>query len=195
LSASLATHGWYVVRGLLDPDERLALQRRCDDVLDRVRADWSETGHSTPRIRLDVPEVYSLFARPRVVTLLPRDIVRLEAVHYYHEQTKKDWNGDWHRDDGDREVHVRVALVAEDCLAIVPGSHLRADTGEELHIRKGADRASDAMPNATRIVLDAGDACIFDACTIHRATYRREPVRRTIDAVFVRRATPRDLRR
>ena len=106
--------------------------------------------------------------------------------HYYHEQTKKDWDGDWHRDEG--EVHVRVALEDDDCLEIVPASHLRPSTPEELAIQKGADRASGAMPNAQRVVLQAGDLCVFEAATIHRAVYRCAPIRRTIDAVYGGRA-------
>jgi hypothetical protein len=46
-------------------------------------------------------------------------------------------------------------------------------------------RATSEMPNAVRIELSAGSGCVFHAWTVHRATYRREPVRRTIDAVFV----------
>src|SRR5262249_19502017 len=107
-------------------------------------------------------EAYELFGERRVVALLPRDVVRLKTVHYYHEQTKKDWDGLWHRDPG--EVHVRIALEDDDCLEIVPGS---------------------GSPQP--IALQAGDACVFDAATLHRATYRREPIRRTIDAVYLRR--------
>jgi hypothetical protein len=184
LSTTLAADGFVIVRGFLDDERRRALRGACDSALARVRESWRETGHSTPRITLDVGAAYELFADPRVLALLPIGIVRLRTVHYYHEQTKKDWDGDWHRDEG--EVHVRVALEEDDCLEIVPGSHLRPSTREELLIQKGADRASPAMPNALRIVLGAGDLCVFEAATIHRAVYRCEPIRRTIDAVYGR---------
>jgi hypothetical protein len=124
---------------------------------------------------------------------------RVKKIDYYHEQTLHDWEGDWHRDsqftesDPERErtlvmsttsVHLRVALEHDDRLELVPGSHLRGDTSEELRIRKGARRASAEMPGATRVVLHAGDACIFHAWSIHRATYQRAPLRRTIDLLF-----------
>jgi hypothetical protein len=184
--ATLAAQGYAIARGFLDDERRRALRAACDEALARVRDVWSETGHTTPRITLDVAAAYELFADARVIALLPIGIARLRTVHYYHEQTKKDWNGDWHRDEG--EVHVRVALEDDDCLEIVPASHLRPSTPDELRIQKGADRASDAMPNARRIVLAAGDLCVFEAATIHRALYRREPMRRTIDAVYAGRA-------
>lgn len=72
------------------------------------------------------------------------------------KQTKRDWDDDWHRDsqfgqpDPELEcrriltttsVHVRVALEDDDRLEIVPGSHRRWDTPEELQIRKGSKRA------------------------------------------------------
>jgi len=124
---------------------------------------------------------------------------RVKKIDYYHEQTLHDWEGDWHRDsqftesDPERErtlvlsttsVHLRVALEHDDRLELVPGSHLRWDTSEELGIRKGARRASAEMPGATRVVLHAGDACIFHAWSIHRATYLRAPLRRTIDLLY-----------
>jgi hypothetical protein len=124
---------------------------------------------------------------------------RLKKLDYYHEQTQHDWNGDWHRDsqfterDQEREralvvgttaVHLRVAFEPDDRLELVEGSHLRWDTDEELRIRKGAQRASADMPHAVRIALSPGDACVFHAWAIHRATYQRRPLRRTLDALY-----------
>jgi len=89
---------------------------------------------------------------------------------------------------------VRVAFEDDDRVEIVPASHARWDTDEAFRLRKGSDRASNRMPGAERIVLRAGDACAFHAWSIHRATYRRAPIRRTLDllyaAVRARRAWP-----
>jgi hypothetical protein len=124
---------------------------------------------------------------------------RLQKTDYYHEQTVRDWDGDWHRDsqfnqvDTEHErtrvltttaVHVRVALHADDRLEIVPGSHRRWDSEAELAARKGARRASAHMPQATRITLGVGDVCVFHAWSIHRGTYRRTPRRRTLDSLY-----------
>jgi ectoine hydroxylase-related dioxygenase (phytanoyl-CoA dioxygenase family) len=124
---------------------------------------------------------------------------RVKKSDYYHEQTRRDWDGDWHRDsqfletEPEREralissttsVHVRVAFEPDDRLELVPGSQLRWDTPEELRVRKGNQRAAPAMPRAVRVVLRAGEACIFHAWSIHRATYRRTPLRRTLDSLY-----------
>jgi hypothetical protein len=204
--------GFFIVPAFVDEAQRADLRRVCDPVLHSARAVSHETGHSTPRISLlaDIDatsaESIATFFSSRVVCQLLEGLSlldepeapRLKDLHYYHEQTKQEWDGDWHRDsqlgrpDPEIErniistttVHVRVALEDDDRLEIVPGSHVRWDTPEELRIRKGASRATPEMPNAVRIDLRAGDGCIFHAWTIHRATYRREPPRRTLDAVY-----------
>ncbi|WP_437741476.1 phytanoyl-CoA dioxygenase family protein [Sorangium sp. So ce1504] len=215
--------GFFIMRAFLDVAERAELRCACDAALLRTRALSRETGHSTPRISLltdgatcfqDDPcalELISAFVGSRRVCELlaglsragagegEEDAPRLKDAHYYHEQTRRDWDGDWHRDSqfgqSDPEieraivatttsVHFRVALEDDDRLEIVPGSHARWDTPDELRIRRGADRTTPDMPNAARVALRAGDACIFHAWSIHRATYLRAPPRRTIDALY-----------
>lgn len=211
-AAELRARGFSVLPRFLDEAERRRLQATCDAVLAATRAIRRGAGHSTPRISIladgdlaAAEEVARFFASARVCALLdavapPRAATPvLKDVHYYHEQTSGDWEGDWHRDsqlrrpDTDAEqalirtteiVHLRVAFATDDRLEIVPGSHARWDTPEELAIRKGADRATARMPGAVRIALRAGDGCLFHAWSIHRATYRREPVRRTLDAIY-----------
>jgi hypothetical protein len=201
------------------------MRRACDAVLASSRENCAETSHSTPRISLLtqassfehgtalLAPIVAFAGSARVCALLEAigagdeaGAPQLKDAHYYHEQTKRDWDGDWHRDsqfaraDPDLErqliasswsVHVRVALEDDDRLEIVPASHARWDTDEELRIRRGARRASSEMPNATRISLRAGDACLFHAWSIHRATYRRAPVRRTLDLLYASTAPSR----
>ncbi len=213
------TQGYFIVPDFLQASELKQMRNACDVALEGARTKSAETGHTTHRISLFADSSYftadpraleriAAFAgSPRVCALVSGltldcegKIPRLKTIDYYHEQTRHDWDGDWHRDTqfGESDLaneqrratdapsaHVRVALESDDRLEIVPGSHLRWDTPEELAIRKGSDRASSAMPNATRISLRQGDACVFNTASIHRATYRRIPVRRTIDMVFV----------
>lgn len=215
---SFRVHGYVVLPGFVTPTERAELRRACDVALERARAESTENGHTTPKIGLFTERSYfsrrpdaldrltKFVGSARVCALLEGLALdgedgtpHLESADYYHEQTKRDWDGDWHRDsqfgqpDPELErrriltttsVHVRVALEDDDRLEIVPGPHRRWDTPEELQIRKGSKRASSAMPGATRIVLAAGDACLFHAWTIHRATYRRTPSRRTLDSLY-----------
>ena len=210
---------YFVISAFLDPLELRELRRLGDGVLERTRASSSESGHTSPSVSLLADTDYfaerpaalerlmAIFASARVCELLDglssADEVRtprLKRVDYFHEQTRHDWDGDWHRDSqfteqeplrerslvlGTTALHFRVALEHDDRLEIVEGSHRRWDTDEELRIRKGAQRTSAAMPHATRVALRAGDACVFHAWSIHRATYQRSPIRRTLDASFV----------
>jgi hypothetical protein len=207
------SQGLFIVPAFVDEAQRADLRRVCDAALHDARGVSRETGHSTPRISVlwdadpkTAESIATFFCSRQVCQMLDGlslldepPAPRLKDVHYYHEQTKQDWDGDWHRDSQFRRpdlelerkiisttttVHVRVALEDDDRLEIVPGSHSRWDTPEELRIRKGACRATPEMPNAVRIELSAGTGCVFHAWTVHRATYRREPVRRTLDAVF-----------
>jgi hypothetical protein len=215
---SFRVHAYFVVPAFLHPAERGELRRACDIALARARAESTENGHTTPKIGVFTDPSYfshqpgaldrltKFVGSTRVCALLEGlagegedGTPHLKNTDYYHEPTKRDWDGDWHRDsqfgqpDPELErrriltttsVHVRVALEDDDRLEIVPGSHRRWDTPEELQLRKGSKRASSAMPGATRIALKAGDACVFHAWSIHRGTYRRAPLRRTIDSLY-----------
>ncbi|CAN5708195.1 hypothetical protein BH09MYX1_BH09MYX1_01980 [soil metagenome] len=215
---SFRVHGYFALPAFLNPTDLGELRRACDVALDRARAESAENGHSTPKIGLFTELSYfaeqsdalvvlaNFVGSARICALLEglshedEDATpHLENTDYYHEQTKHDWDGDWHRDSqfgqpdpelerrrilGTTSVHVRVALEDDDRLEIVPGSHRRWDTPEELQIRKGSKRTSSAMPGAKRMTLEAGDACIFHAWSIHRATYRRTPLRRTLDSLY-----------
>jgi len=209
---------YFVVPAFLPTVELVELRRACDVVLERVRAESSAKGHTSPSVSLfadhshfaEQPSVLerllTFVASARVCSLLEglpygdeQRIPRLKKSDYYHEQTQHDWDGDWHRDSqfkehepereqalvlGTTTVHLRVALEPDDRLELVEGSHRRWDTDEELGIRKGAKRSRADMPNAVRIALRAGDACVFHAWSIHRATYQRAPLRRTLDCLY-----------
>jgi hypothetical protein len=210
--------GYFVVPALVVGAELSELRHACDLVLEAVRAESTERGHISPSISLfesgqafalkpaPLERLLAFVASARTCALLDGlglhgepSTPRLKKSDYYHEQTRRDWDGDWHRDsqfietNPEREralilattsVHVRVAFEPDDRLEIVPGSQSRWDTPDELRIRKGAKRTEAAMPGATRVILHAGDACVFHAWSIHRATYRCTPLRRTLDSLY-----------
>jgi hypothetical protein len=209
--------GYFVLRGFLGERQRGELRRACDLALERAREASTAYGHDTPNIALFssaehfasepalLEGLVAFVASARVCALFrglaapSTSAPDLKGMHYYHEQSSRDWDGDWHRDsqfgrsdpDVERAValtttalHFRVALAPDDRLEIVPGSHARWDTPEELTLRKGSARSSSSMPNAERVELAAGDACVFHAWSIHRATYRRFPERRTLDCLY-----------
>lgn len=220
---SFSERGFFIVRNYLPAEERIALREACDSVLEQTRSSSGVLGHITPHIELlkcdldDAREslntIVSFASSAKLCSLWqglekPEEsgLPLLKQLVYYHEQTKHDWDGDWHRDsqlglpDLDRErtriltttaVHVRVVLLDDDHLEIVPGSHNRWDTSEELQLRKGPQRTAANMPNTQQLALRAGDACVFHAWSIHRARYRLTPLRRSLDTLYVFRPSPR----
>jgi hypothetical protein len=122
----------------------------------------------------------------------------LRDTQYFHEPSARDHDGAWHR-DGDRPgrmsefdavaprptlLRLRVAFAHDDHLEYVPGSHARDDTPHERIVLQGAVRNGPLPSRAIRTELEPGDACVFDTWGIHRARYRRDRLRRTLDLLF-----------
>ena len=146
-------------------------------------------------------------ANPRVLSIL-KSICNCKLLfhdlQYFFNPLHTSWRGDWHRDGqaiapddatekcklfdvSDRFIRVNIALIPDNNLEIVPGSHNRWDTIKELEIRKelnGKKNNSNAMPGATRIILNSGDAVFFDGFGIHRGNYFVDKPRRTIAMLY-----------
>ena len=126
--------------------------------------------------------------------------LQFRTAHYFHEPSERDYDGAWHRDGDETELprfpagpaaaprstslRVRLPFAHDDHLEIVPGSHRRDDTAEELQLRRGRVRNAKNALGAIRIELVPGDVCVFDTWTIHRGRYRQAAPRRTLDLVF-----------
>ena len=125
-----------------------------------------------------------------------------DGTVYFFNPEESSWRGDWHRDgqiiapDDNTEksrianssfIRVHVALVFDDNLEIIAGSHARWDTLQELEIRKGLNGKltnSNAMPSVTKIHLDSGDAVFFDGYSIHRGNYFAHKLRKTLAILY-----------
>lgn len=210
-------HGYFVVKDFASAAEVTDLRSSCDAVLEAQRRTSRDAGHTTTHIEGLLDPAQFVHDPARLVRLvefvgssrvcdLVHDLappehgeVWLKALGYFHEPTRHDWDGDWHRDSqfGRRDpllerayamsttaVRFRVAFLPDDRLELVPGTHARWDTDEELATRKSPERAVASMRGAVRIELAPGDACVFHAWAIHRATYQRSPQRRTLDGLF-----------
>jgi hypothetical protein len=205
--------GFFVVRRHVPPDGVRQLVEACDHVLSQVRAASSTQGHSSTHVSgLLAPEYFAerpealarlrdYMSSPEVLVLVQGldragdGLPNLRDTQYFHEPSARDHDGMWHR-DGDRPgpgeldsarptlVRYRVALAHDDHLEYVPGSHARSDTPEERSVLKGAVRNGPLSSRAIRIELAPGDVCVFDTWGIHRARYRRDRVRRTLDLLF-----------
>lgn len=93
----------------------------------------------------------------------------------------------WHRDTqyhmsleeqqaalaGPNVVHFRVPVVDEPGVELVPGTHKRWDSAEELDVRlerNGREKHED-LTSGAHVPLNAGDLLVFSANMIHRGVY------------------------
>jgi ectoine hydroxylase-related dioxygenase (phytanoyl-CoA dioxygenase family) len=112
-----------------------------------------------------------------------------------HKRTQKPY---WHRDmqyspiPDERQaqelanmlsLHVRIPLVKETGLKLLPGTHKRWDTDLERDVRfeRGGHQHSENLPGATTLHLEPGDVLIFNAQMIHRGIYNKDECRKALD--------------
>jgi hypothetical protein len=206
--------GFFIARGHVRPEVARELEDICDGVLAQARVGSRVQGHTTTHVgNLLAPEYFVQWPEARdrladyassrdVVTLVQglggagEGTLNLRDTQYFHEPSARDSEGAWHR-DGDMPgrddlepvasrptlVRFRVAFAPDDHLEYVPGSHARSDTPEERMVLRGSARGG-PLPRSTRIALEPGDVCVFNTWGIHRARYRHERVRRTLDLLF-----------
>lgn len=80
-------------------------------------------------------------------------------------------------------LHVRIPLVPERGLELIPGTHRRWDTPLERDVRleRNGHQNDEDLPDAMLIELAPGDVVIFDAQMIHRGNYGLNPTRKALD--------------
>ncbi|WP_160154653.1 phytanoyl-CoA dioxygenase family protein [Microbulbifer sp. ALW1] len=104
----------------------------------------------------------------------------------------------WHRDSqydlsitdqqqalhGPNAMHFRIPLVDEPGLELVPGTHKRWDSQEELDVRleRNGHRNYEPLASGVTIPLNAGDLLAFSANMIHRGIYGKD--RLSLDILF-----------
>jgi hypothetical protein len=205
--------GFFIVRRLVRPERVSELSEACDHVLQQVRGASSAQGHSTTHVSCLLAPDYFV-ERPEALTRLSdymssREVLtlvhglgrpgeglpNLRDTQYFHEPSTGDYDGAWHR-DGDWSgpsgpvdarptlLRFRIAFAYDDHLEYVPGSHVRPDTPEERSLLKGRVRNAPLASGSIRIDLEPGDVCVFDTWGIHRARYRHDRIRRTLDLLF-----------
>lgn len=80
-------------------------------------------------------------------------------------------------------LHVRIPLVPEHGLELIPGTHKRWDTDLERDVRLelNGHHNGEALPDAVLIGLERGDVLIFHAQMIHRGNYLLNDSRKALD--------------
>lgn len=80
-------------------------------------------------------------------------------------------------------LHVRIPLIAEKGVELIPDSHLRWDTELERNVRfeLNGHRNHEDLPGSVLIELAPGDILIFSAQLIHRGNYALNSTRKALD--------------
>ena len=88
-------------------------------------------------------------------------------------------------------LHVRIPLLKEQGVELIPGTHRRWDTPLECDVRweRNGHRNSEDLPGAVLVALEPGDVLVFDAQMIHRGNYALNRERKALD-LCVGRAHP-----
>lgn len=155
----------------------------------------------------------------------PVDDLQMELFNLLVNPTKHAFALGWHRDDIRPDVGVdeeterlaqpafgiqwNVALYDDDCLFIVPGTHARVRTEEEVGANQAqppnprvvdANAAAAAAgidgtwsvdpPNTLRVSLKAGETCIYSQRLLHRASYLPTKRRATLHGCYGQIAPP-----
>lgn len=85
-------------------------------------------------------------------------------------------------------LHVRIPLIREKGVELIPGTHKRWDTELERCVRfeLNGQKNSEDLPNAVLVESEPGDVLVFDAQMIHRGNYRLNDSRKSLDLCIAR---------
>lgn len=146
-------------------------------------------------------EFFNLLANPQLVARLEQ----LFGPELYFHNTQLFFNPQnplkanyWHRDlqyspiadEVQRalhhelcSLHVRIALIDETGIELIPHSHRQWDTPLEHQVRfaQGGHQPHEALPDSELIALKRGDVLIFNAQMIHRGRYDFNQQRLALD--------------
>lgn len=114
------------------------------------------------------------------------DPVNAEQKNYWHRDPQYHLSIEEQKKTlfGPEVVHFRIPLVDEPGVELIPGTHRRWDSDEELNVRleQNGQKNSDNLSSGVRVRLNAGDLLVFSANMIHRGLYGLN--RMSLDILF-----------
>ncbi|BDX06490.1 phytanoyl-CoA dioxygenase family protein [Planctobacterium marinum] len=132
-----------------------------------------------------------------VTAILANDVCFMNTQLFF-DPVQNEQKNYWHRDPqyhltlqqqqealtGPRVMHVRIPLVKEHGLELVPGSHRQWDTQEELQVRleQEGHKNHEDLSSGLAVPLNVGDVLVFNANMIHRGLYGND--RLALDILF-----------
>lgn len=134
----------------------------------------------------------------RVISSLPFSEPAFMTAQLFFNPVNHEQKNYWHRDpqyhlaedeqklaiQGAEVIHFRIALENEPGVELIPGTHRRWDTEEELNIRleKSGNKNHQSISSGVSIPLKKGDLLVFSANMIHRGLYGGK--RKALDILF-----------
>lgn len=126
-----------------------------------------------------------------------------ESIYFHNSQlffnpVSKEKRPYWHRDmqysdlsdetqkkeqNSMLSLHLRIPLVKEVGVELIPGSHKRWDTVLEQNVRfeREGHKNTEQLPQSKLIKLDVGDVVVFSAQMLHRGNYALNSSRCALD--------------
>lgn len=121
-----------------------------------------------------------------LTSIISQDPVFMNTQLFFNP-VNKDQKNYWHRDpqyllslEEQKEalkkfsvLHFRIPLMNEPGIELIPGTHIKWDTDEELEIRLEINgrKNSEDISSGKIIKLESGDLLVFSANMIHRGLY------------------------
>jgi ectoine hydroxylase-related dioxygenase (phytanoyl-CoA dioxygenase family) len=134
----------------------------------------------------------------KIVTSVMGNRAAFMNTQLFFDPANKSQKNYWHRDSqyhmsveeqreallGPNVLHFRIPLVDEPGIELIPGTHKRWDSNEELDVRleKNDRKNYDELPTGVKVHLDAGDLLVFSANMVHRGIYGMD--RLSLDILF-----------
>ncbi len=188
--AFFATHGWLIVRGVVDVERVADLERALDAIYAVSPPAPRGAGWELPSISVHSP-VIAGHARDPSIARRAADALGCASVQLLQDTVLVKPGGGggvvaWHQDhtytgylDPPRVVSVRLALTecapASGCMEVIDGSHawgpigdVRALTESRVEDALGA-RADEWQDRVVKLELAPGDVSIHHCLTLHRS--------------------------
>ncbi|ROR97971.1 ectoine hydroxylase-related dioxygenase (phytanoyl-CoA dioxygenase family) [Sinobacterium caligoides] len=205
-------HGYFVQRNFFSEDELRPLKRlltnfhhawqqqHASDYAERAVNSAYITGreHLNEQQRLQLFHFIASTKLMRIVNDVLAEGATFMNSQLFFDPANPAQKNYWHRDpqyhlsideqktalSGPEVVHLRIPLVDEPGIELIPGSHRRWDSNEELAVRlqHGQRKNYQALDSGVTVELAAGDLLVFSANMIHRGLYGMD--RLSFDILF-----------
>ena len=193
--------GYFVLKGFFGPDELEELTCALLQFHENWKQSNAEfygskavnSAYITGTKHLDEAKRQQLFCTigshkvmDEVCSVMPQGCAFMNTQLFFNP-VNSDQKNYWHRDPqyhlsvqeqqaalcGPEVLHFRIPLADEPGIELIPGSHKRWDSEEELEVRleQNGRINSESLSSGVTVPLEAGDLLVFSANMIHRGLY------------------------